>query len=217
MKQTNRLAVIATAFAATTFATSGAVISYNGTTFAPRGDGPFTIGNLIEVGSSPITINALGVQDLSSSGNGQPASDGFFNNVFVGLWTADGATLLSSVVIPASGAGSTLIDSYRYVGLSADLSTEITLAANTQYLIGAGVGSGVEWFTDSNTATVPFTGNGVTIVQNRFSFTAGDAPTGDGGGSVGRWAAANATFIPEPSSATLLGLAGMALLLRRRK
>jgi hypothetical protein len=215
MKQIMKLTIIATAFAASTLAVSGAVITYDGTTFSPRGDGPFTIGNLIEIGSTPITINALGAQDLSSSGNGAPASDGFFGDVTVGVWTADGSSLLGSVTIPASGAGSTLIDTYRYMALSPDLSTEITLAANTDYLIGATVGAGIEWFTDA--AAGPYTGDGVTILESRFSSTLGAAPTSAGGLDPGRWAPANATFVPEPGTSLLAGLAGMGLLLRRRR
>lgn len=187
--------VTSTALTGRSILPSGTLIGYDGTSFTPRGAGPFTVGNLIEIGSTPITINSLGAQDLSSDGSGAPAADGFFGDVSVGLWTEDGATLLGSVIIPADGSGSTLLNSYRY----SPLPSEITLAANTRYLIGARVGAGFEWFLDSDEAGVasPFVGDGIILVQARVALTGAalTAPVNNGNGSANRWAPASASFV----------------------
>lgn len=227
MKHTIKSTIIATAFAASTLAASGAeAISYDGSTFTPRGDGPFTIGNLIEIGDTDLSVSALGIQDLENSGNGQTATDGFANgyNVTVGIWSADGSSLLASVTLDSTATGSTQVNSYRYLSLGSN----ITLAANTQYLIGATVGNGIEFFYGADNAgvTSPYsTGGDLSIVAATFTAIAGGAPvaaapTSGAGGNANRWAPANFqyTAIPEPSaSALLLGLCGLALIMSRRR
>lgn len=227
MKHTIKSTIIATAFAASTLAASGAeAISYDGSTFTPRADGPFTIGNLILIGGSDLSVSALGIQDLDNSGNGLTATDGFANgyDVTVGIWNADGSSLLASVTLDASATGSTEVNSYRYLSLGSN----ITLAAGTQYLIGATVGNGIEFFYGADNAGVssPYsTGGDLSIVGATFAGIAGGAPviaapTSGAGGSPNRWAPANFqyTAVPEPSAgALLLGLGSLALVLRRRR
>ncbi|MBI1370774.1 MAG: hypothetical protein GC162_19230 [Planctomycetes bacterium] len=170
-----------------------------------NGSGTFTIGNKIQIGASAITINALGVQDTGANG--------IIANTKVGLWTT-GGTLLASVTVP-SGAGSTLIDDYRYVLLG----FSITLTANTQYIIGAesatngtkenaGDGFSVGGYYSG--------GTGVTLVDSRFIAGSLAMPTTTATPTA-RWGPGNATLIiPAPAALP----AGAALLilsnLRRR-
>ena len=176
------------------------------------------MGNLIEVGSDDLLITHLGAQDDGPSG---PDGNGFLaGGVDVGLWSADGSTLLASARVLS---GDPLTGTYRYQ----ELATPITLSANTQYLIGAAVGGGIEWFED-NQSTVIFQGSGVSLIENRVRSggTLG-APTSNGGGTVGRWGPANALIappaaqgdIPEPATLAMLplGAAGLGGYVRRRK
>ncbi len=57
----------------------------------------------------------------------------------VGLWNATGTTLLGSVRLISAGQ---VIDSWRWH----QLASPQVLQADTQYLIGAPVGGGIEWF-----------------------------------------------------------------------
>lgn len=205
MKQIIKSTMIAAAFAASTLASNAALIGFDsGVAATTRGDGPFSIGNLIQIGATDVTINSLGIQDLGNVGLFAPTT--------VSIWTADGATVLGSVSIPADLSGTTKIGTYNYVSLASDL----VLTAGTQYILGADVGGGIEFFFDGDTAA-PYSGaDGATIVNSVFGST-GAAPTATV--DAGRFGAANAALIvvPEPSSAALVGLAGITLLLRRRR
>ncbi|WP_437911652.1 DNRLRE domain-containing protein [Sorangium sp. So ce302] len=150
-----------------------------------RADGPYTIGTQFQVGSSAVTIGALGAQDDSLSG---PAADGFVGGgVQVGLWDATGTTLLASTTVLSADP---LVGTYRYRALA----SPITLQPNTSYLIGALVGGAYEPFED-NIGAAKFSAHGVTIVGNRFAVgNSLTAPTIDGTGTLGRWAPASALF-----------------------
>ncbi len=87
----------------------------------------FTIGYKFIVGSNNLTVSSLGTWDGD-------ATDGLAASHDVGIWNADGSTLLGSVTVPA-GTGATKIGSWRYV----DLSSAVTLFANTEYVIGSAV------------------------------------------------------------------------------
>jgi hypothetical protein len=185
------------------------LIQWSGTGTGWRTDNAGTIGNLITIGNSPITINALGVQDKDG--------DGFiYSPIQVGLWSADGSALLRSTTVASTDT--LLAGNYRYASVAS-----YTLQANTQYLIGALVGKDYEAFGDSNTSpgigAAVYTGTtGVTITSCNYggwevgTFT---APVNDGGPPSGRWAPANA--IPEPATMALLGLGVLGVLLRRRR
>lgn len=184
---------------------SGAVLKYDPTQQgAARADGPYTVGSLVQMGSEDQIITHLGVQDADAAVDAQDPDgadgltgfaddDGFFvGPINVGLWTADGSTLLASASVSSADP---YIGSWRYTPIAAG---PVTLQANTDYLIGAAVGGGIEWFIDG--ATTPFAADdAATLVGNRFA-SGGTltAPTNDGGGSIGRWGPANMMEMPAP-------------------
>ena len=191
-----------------------------------RGDGPWVIGTLFQVGPQNQLITHLGAQDADAAATandpdgadgltGFADDDGFVRPfIDVGLWDATGTTLLAQARVLTTDP---VVDSWRWHALT----SAVVLQANTQYLIGATVGAGIEWFIDDVTAPVPFTANpGFSLIQNRFiSSPTGTllAPTSNGTGVLGRWGAANAaSLIPEPATATLLLLTG-GLFIRRRR
>lgn len=186
--------------------------TYTGSLTTGRSDFSGTVGNLFTVGAQPLTITALGAQDFSATG---AASNGLLNPIQVGIWNSTGSTLLTQVTVP-SGTATPFVSGYRY---DSNLSQPLTLSANTQYLIGAFVGGGKEWFGDGgNTASYSATG-GVTFDAARLFATQGQfaAPTTNGTLSPGRWAPANFLAVPEPGSLSLLALCGLGLLKRRRR
>jgi hypothetical protein len=150
-------------------------------------------------------ITHLGVQDDGASGPNPP--NGFVTSpINVGLWNATGTTLLANTGVLSTDP---LNDSYRYHALT----SPVVLSANTQYLIGAAVGSGLEFFEDSGAAvSPPFTGLEVAMIQNRFNGPNGtlQPPLSDGTLTVGRWAPANALAValPEPGTIVIWGLLG---------
>jgi len=187
------------------------IIDFTAGTPDPRTGGPFTIGYEFTVGSSDIVIDALGVHDYSAAG---AATDGFpFLFVpEVGIWDTTSTTPLRSVVMQAN-LGSTLdADGYRYEPVA-----NLTLFANTTYIIGAVVGGNTEFFEDTGT----FIGNGITINQSNFNSGSTLTRPDNNGGAAGRWGAANARVvpIPEPTSLMLVGLGAISLVGfgRRRK
>ena len=188
------------------FAASPANIFADLITYIPgaashRADGPYTIGNLFTVGDDDLLLTHLGAQDNSANG---PTNDGFFSPpISVGLWNATGTSLLASASVQSAEA---LVDTYRYAPINGG--GAITLTAGNQYLIGAAVGGGREWFEDGG-STPLFTGNGITLNESRFiSGGTLSAPTSQGTLAAGRWAPANAitSVIPEPGTLSLFVL-----------
>jgi hypothetical protein len=185
---------------------SNTLLSWSGAPTTPRSGFNGTVGSVIAIGSTPLTINALGVQD-----------GGLFLGTAteVGLWTADGLTLLASTTVSTSDPE--LAGNYRYQSIPT-----LTLAANTDYLIGALVGSGYTEFGDNDT-TAPYSANSdVTIVDNSYASSGSSlaAPTSNGTDALGRWAPANATFlqvVPEPSVLAMSALGGLAIMRKCRR
>jgi hypothetical protein len=237
MKPTSRLHPILLAASALAIlipvSSAAVVIEYNSLQIAnARVDGPYTIGNVFRVNQPlGIIVTHLGIQDVDAASDAQDPdgadgltgfadNDGFFRDTFgggaplsVGLWSADGLTLLASATVSSTDP---VVGSYRYVTLA----TPVTLATGTSYLLGANIGGGIEWFLD-NPTTAPFSaGSGITLEGNRYAIGGElSAPVTDGGLTTGRWAPANAQFIVVPEPHTLgIGLIGsVGLFLRRRR
>jgi hypothetical protein len=201
-----------------------AAINYDNSLSGARSDGPYTVGNLFQVGSHNLLLTALGIPDINLSGQ---IGTGFQSTPLeVGLWTSTG-TLIATASVATTDP---LTGSYRYdTQLFSDMAhtspiSSVTLTAGTSYLIGALVGGGNQWFGDSGSPTVaPYSGNGiVSLVEAQFN--AGgtlSAPLSAGGDAAGRWAPANflATTVPEPSALVLggLGLVGLCWGATRRR
>ena len=181
----------------------------------PRFLGGFVIGNEFTVDGSDIQVNSLGVWDQ--------ADDGLAESHEVGLWDSLGALVVSATV--PSGTAGALEDSYRYVNLG----SSVTLLAGQSYRIAALYPSAVDPFNDpwdpdgdGNPFGSPAVGDGVAVTfgggvaaVNSDYFAASATlthPTNFGGGTPGRWGAANARLaVPEPTS-TVIAVFGVVLL-----
>jgi hypothetical protein len=82
-----------------------------------------TLGYTFSVGGSGFDVTGLGFYDKGG--------DGLLNSHVVGIWTTAGSLITSATV--SSGTGSILDSGFRWV----DLSSAVTLSANTSYVIGA--------------------------------------------------------------------------------
>lgn len=136
------------------------------------------------------------------------------NNVNLAIWSDDGTSApIGTLLSDLSYTGNSTGNIFEFAPDSA-----ITLAANTTYWVALAsfdnTGESVGWesFTEAATGTA--------------SNTAGLFATGGTGSNPGAWTSSsgllnafevNGTVVPEPSSAALLGLGGLALILRRRK
>jgi hypothetical protein len=162
-----------------------------GTIWTPSFSYPQTWGEQIQVGNSAVSVTALGIFDYGD--------DGLVASHPVGLWDAS-RNLLGSVTV-ASGTSTTLIGDYRY----ADLTTPITLSANTIYYLGASYGANnSDPSVHSGTATLnpAFTSSGGTYYGGYP-----DLAFPDGGASWPVQAAnLEITTVPEPGSLALIGL-----------
>ncbi len=169
-----------------------------------RTNGPYTIGLSFTV-SANTTINALGAIDVG--GNGFDFEAG----TQAGLWNAAGTLLRSSTLTNSSTLGA---DNFRYETVA-----DYTLVAGETYTIAAVAGSGVITFYDDQ-ANPFIAGTNVTFTKNVYA-SGGTMtfPALDGGGTLGRWATANATYIvPEPGTYALLaGAFGLAFVMLRRR
>lgn len=151
-----------------------------------RAQGPFVVGFDFTVDAAR-TVGALGVED----DNG----DGLNSASEAGLWdiTDVPSVELARVVIPA-GAGTVFKNGFRYVATD----SPVDLLPGRTYRIGAVVSADIP-FTDTDPGSAGsgsgFSGDGVTILANRYEF--GEfliEPVQDGAGTLGRWAGANAIF-----------------------
>lgn len=157
--------------------------------------------------TDPVSITHLGFYDSGSDGLNQSHE--------VGIWTADGSTLLASAIVPSGTAG-TLDSGFRFVAIA-----PIVLAANTEYLAGAFNGNATDAITRFATAT---TDPRITLGSTRFDspitgvFT---APTGEQGTSFDDgYFGPNFQIgdgVPEPGAITLVAGGLILLILNRRR
>jgi len=187
-------------------AASAAAITVTGGTettgFANRTQGFNFFTNAVAV-----TISHLGFYDSGSDGLNQSHE--------VGIWTADGSTLLASAIVPSGTAG-TLDSGFRFVAI-----TPIVLAANTEYLVGAFNGNNTDPITRFATAT---TDPRITLGSTRFDSTftgVFTAPTGAQGTSFDDgYFGPNFQIdgnVPEPGAITLVASGIVLVILRRRR
>ncbi len=157
--------------------------------------------------AQPIQVNALGWYDHNA--------DGLSVSHEIGLWDDASQMLLTSISIPA-GTATTLIDSFRYVGLA----TPPTLLPG-RYVVGGVAIAPPDTIVD---AASVMTAPGITYLQNRgadpFSLTLlfpGQTIPSREAGFLG----ANFTFtvVPEPSTYAMvaLGVLGLGWRINRRR
>jgi hypothetical protein len=168
-----------------------------------RNDWTGTVGFLFTTGPSTTEVTALGFVDWEN-GNGLLAAHQ------VGLWS--NSTLIASVTVPAGAAGF-FTNQFYYVNLT----SPVTLAANTTYTLGAQVFSGGDKWPDHNAAPLPdFTAPGFTTYSplaatncyyNSVSF---DRPSLPAGAAPGFWALCNllGTVSSSAGPAPMLGNSG---------
>lgn len=150
----------------------------------------FTKGNMFTVGSSPLVVDSLGAQFVDP---GAPSSIAVF------LWDGSGASQLASTSVANTDL---LVGGYRYRALG----TPVTLYANTTYVIGAFLPSGVNFWDGNDNPTNPALDtnpySSIYVTLNKAVYNYGSTPAfpGQDGNSPqdaaysGRWAPANASF-----------------------
>lgn len=152
-----------------------------------------TFGYNFFTGGDPFTITSLGFWD--------EGGDGLAESHEVAVWDASGSTILAQAVVPAGTAG--FLDSgFRFVAIS-----PVVLAANTEFLAGAFLGS--EAVIRFTTATEHL---GLTLGSTRFDVSGTGLfapPVGTQGdfyddGYFGPNLNGEAA-VPEPSTLLLLG------------
>lgn len=153
------------------------VITFTAATNDDRTDGPWTLGTLIRVGASPVTVTALGAQD---------GGRWLAGSIQVGIWSGDGSQLLRSATV----AGTTPVEAggYRYAAITA-----LTLAANTEYLIGGLGGGSFAKFVDQEGVFTSVNPN-ITLVNSTYNagstLTAPTTPSSGDENKI-RWCFAN--------------------------
>jgi hypothetical protein len=109
-------------------AASSPLITFPGTGSLSSDGGNGTIGDLFQVGSSPLQVTSLGLFDSGAPGLNESHS--------VGIWTAGGALLGRADISP--GLGDFSADGFVYKTLS----SPVTLQPGAQYVIGANYAAG---------------------------------------------------------------------------
>ncbi len=175
---------------------------YKATDFG--GPNQSTIGYEFQTGALPLSVTALGAWDEFT---GTPNLN---ESHQVAIWNSDGSQQLALATVLAGSPPSNQIGAYSY----ANLSTPVVLAANTDYVIGLGIGT-VDYFhgsvfTASLTGPV-FDSPAVTFVERLGNFPDGgfSFPTGYAEPGSSAWDAPNFTFTlvtPEPATHVLLVL-----------
>jgi hypothetical protein len=177
----------------------------------PRTGFSGTIGVEFKVGGTLLTLTDLGVWNGSNPGGSQ---NGLLSNHEIAIWNATtNVKVAGSDVTLLAGTG-TLVGNFRYFHLS----TPVTLAANTQYILGAYYSATGDAFRDqSNTAGVD-TAN----VLNQFAYYNGPSLTFAEPNVIQSaqqeylgpniiYTVGSIATAPEPSSLILLGLGTLGL------
>jgi hypothetical protein len=182
--------------------------------WAADGNGTYAVGNDFNVTDpAGITITKLGVFDAGSNG--------LATSHEVDLFAVTGGTLLASVTVPS---GTTFDASEVVTGAGVmrfmNLATPVFLATGTQFSVDSFFVSNGDGWGFSNPAGNAAAGE-VAVVDGRWGMNTSGYPTSTGGvftATSFELVSGNQTApVPEPASLGMLGLGGLALLIRRRK
>jgi hypothetical protein len=178
----------------------------------PRTGFSGTIGVEFKVGGTLLTVTDLGVWDGPNPNGTQ--NDGLLSNHEIAIWNATtNVKVAGSDVTLLAGTGA-LVGNFRYFHLS----TPITLAANTQYILGAYYSATGDSFRDqSNTAGVD-----TAHVLNQYAYYNGPSATFAEPNVIQSaqqeylgpniiYTVGAITTAPEPSTLTLLGIGILSL------
>lgn len=222
-------ALVHPALAAVIVTSSG----YNAATtvFNQNGPGQFdqVVGWTFTVGSNSLRVTALGEWDYSAA-QGQPSA-GLADSILVGLWDNSNGNLLASTFVPTGTAGTTLINDFRFV----DLSAPVILDSGKSYTVGdrrfpfGGTQTQYDLQGLGNSATgspdVTFGQNVNTPTSFDINATpfAQQRPTQNIGGDPFRWLGPNIEYtlvqnsaVPEPGSLMLVTISLAMLACARR-
>jgi uncharacterized protein (TIGR03382 family) len=175
--------------------------------------------------AAPITFNSLGFIDLNTDFPTLLGPDGISGSYQVSLWRIDTYTqtppmvgpvvptswtlLANTTITPSSPLGENFGDAFRYNRIPAT-----TINPGDYIIIGATLPTGPlpdKWLSGAVPVNyVGFTGPGTGYTLSGGVFTSGLGP----GTLIAN--ASTEIFIPEPASLSLLAMAGLALLRRRR-
>ncbi len=147
---------------------------------AKRGDGPYTTGNAFTVAEQNLLVDKLGVMDVGNDGFYAPRP-----KWVCGLETEPRcwAPVTVSSTDPLNGG-------YRYHSLA----SPVTLKAGATYLIGARVGSGIEWFYDALPNTLASANPAIFLGDACFNGATGLAAPTNSSGFVARWGGGQCNF-----------------------
>ena len=225
-KLTMRLAAIAglaitatSAHAGVVFTGAGSFTEFNDTELAYAGD--VSSSDLLH----GLAVTAVG---FNGAGDNDALNDGVLGDSFSvasqinGAWTADGATAKYDLGLGINGLGWDITSIQSIAGwVNVDFGDQAwTVAVSTDDVSYDDVAT-VDYGPTSNGGSTKVTLTDLDISGIQYIKFTANLITGNGNGQVFIWreidVEGTATAVPEPSSAALLGLGGLALIFRRRK